>query len=178
MYYKSALNHKVGGISYLANVSTIDVLPQCISIKGFALAIISWESVLGVRDEESAITGTLESTKDSASGRGFSQTNVKEYFEWSSSILSLFSKSVAAIRLSDTLIFVCKTDLCQCSTSNEKACGICGGPILETVGDSVFGQLRGVSRSENNISLELGVDNLANLEISSFNEGDIPLWCL
>jgi hypothetical protein len=159
-------------------VSAVDVLSQCISIKRFALAVISGESVLRVRNEESAITGTLESTKDSTSGRGLSQTNVEEHFEWSSSILSLFSKSVAAIRLSDTLIFICKTDLGQCSTSNEEAGGICGSPILETVADSVFGQLRGVSGGENNISLELGVDNLANLQIRQYDEDDIPLWCL
>lgn len=144
-------------------MATVDVLSQGIGVKGLALRVVSGESVLGVRDVETTVARTLESTEHSASSRGLSQSDIKEDFEWSTRTLGLLSEGVTAIGLSDTLVLVCKTNLGQGATGNKKASGICGSPVFETVVDSVLGQFRRVCGCEDNIALELGVDDLADL---------------
>jgi hypothetical protein len=125
-------------------MATVDVLSQGIGVKGLALRVVSGESVFGMGDIETTIARALESTENSASGRGLSQSDIKEDFEWSTGTFGFLSEGVTAIGLSDTLVLVCKTNLGQCTTGNKKSSGICGGPVLETVLDSVLGQFRRV----------------------------------
>jgi hypothetical protein len=121
-----------------------------------------------VGNVETTIAGSLESTEDSASGRSLSQSNVKEDLEWSSSTVDFLCERVATIGLSDTLVLVCQSNLCQRTTRNQETGGICGSPVLETVLDPVLGQFRGVGGGKDNIALELGVDDLADLAIRPF----------
>ena len=144
-------------------MSTIDVLLQSIGIKSFTLGIISWETILRVRNVETSITSTLHSSKDSASSGGFPQPNIEEDFEGSACIFDLFSHGVTAIWFLDTFILLCKTNLGQSATSNEQSSGICGSPILETMFNAVFRQLRWIRRCKYNITLQFGVNDLTNL---------------
>lgn len=162
---------------YLSNVAAVDVLSQGIGIEGLAILVVSGESVLGVGNVETTIAGSLESTEDSASGRSLSQSNVKEDLEWSSSTVDFLCERVATIGLSDTLVLVCQSNLCQRTTRNQETRGICGSPVLETVLDPVLGQFRGVGGGKDNIALQLGVDDLADLAIRHFTGDYVPRWC-
>lgn len=122
-------------------MSTVNILPQGIGVERFTLRVVSRETILRVRDEESTVAGTLEGTKYSASCRRLAQSDIKIDFEWASRIFDFFSKRVTAIRLNDTFVLVSKTDLGQSTTSNEESGGIRRCPILETVLDTVIGQL-------------------------------------
>jgi len=122
-------------------MSAVDILSQCIRVERFTLRVISRKTILRVRNEEATIAGTLEGTKHSASCRRLAQSDIKVDFEGSSRIFNLFSERVTAIRLNNTFILVGKTDLGQSTTSNKESSGIRSRPILETVLDTVIGQL-------------------------------------
>jgi len=148
-------------------VSTVDVLSQCIGIEALTLRIVTRESVLRVRNVQSTITRTLHGTKDTATSRSLSQSDVKVDFEWTVITLDFLSDGEAAIWFSNTLVLVGKTNLRQSTTSNEEAGSVCGGPVLETVVDSVIGQFGRVGRCKDDITLELGVNDLADLPTSA-----------
>lgn len=124
---------------YLSDVSTIDVLPQSISVERLALWIVSRESILRVRNKQTTIRSTFKGAENTASRRRPSQSNVKEDFEWSASIFNLLGERMTAIRFNNTFVFICKTNLGQSTTSNEEASGICSSPILESMFNPVLG---------------------------------------
>jgi hypothetical protein len=64
--------------------------------------------------------------------------------------------------LNDTLVLVSKAELGQSSSSDEETGGVGGSPVGKTVGDTKVGQLLGRGVDQDDISLQLGVDNLAD----------------
>ena len=122
-------------------MSSINVLLQSIGIKSLTFGIVFRETVFRVRNIETSVTGTLHGTEYSASRGSFPQPNIKENFERSPGTISFFSHGMTAIRFSDTLILVRKSNLGQSTTSNEETRRICGSPVLETMFNSVFRQL-------------------------------------
>lgn len=62
----------------------------------------------------------------------------------------------------NTLVLVGKTKLGQSSSSNKETGSVGRGPVGKTVLDTELGELLGRSVNQDDISLELGVDNLAD----------------
>ena len=70
----------------LSNVTTENVLLQHLSVQLFAFWVVTWEALLVVRDIESTITSTLESTEYTGAGRGSLETDIKIDLERSGGI--------------------------------------------------------------------------------------------
>ena len=106
----------------LGNVTTVDVLLQHLSIKGFALRVVAGETLLGVGDEDTTIAGTLHGTEDTRTGRSPLQTDVEVALEGSGSVLLIknLRKLQGAIGLRDTFVLVGQSQLGQCTTSAQK----------------------------------------------------------
>lgn len=64
--------------------------------------------------------------------------------------------------LNNTLVLVGKAELGQSPTSDQQTSSVRGGPVGQTVLDTVSGELFGRSVGEDEITLELGVDDLAD----------------
>jgi len=143
---------------------TEDVLLQCLRVQRLALRIIAGEPLLRVGNEDATIARSLERTKDSRASRCALEANIQICLEWPGSVLiieGLYHGNLAG-RLLHTFVFVCKAEFGKCSAGDEKAGSIGSSPVGETVVDAVAGEFFGASGSEDKVSLQTGVDYLAN----------------
>ena len=108
-------------------MSTKNVLLQCLSIQLFALGIISRETLIRVGNKDSAIAGTFEGTENTGSCRCAFEADVKVAFERARGIFIVkgFGQSECAIRVSDTFVFVGKTELREGSASDKETSCVC-----------------------------------------------------
>jgi hypothetical protein len=162
-------------------VATEDVLLEDLRVERLALWVVSGEALVGVGDEDAAVTGTLHGTEDPRTGRGAPQPNIKEGFERAGCVLFVedLRHGQGTVRLGHTLVLVGKTEFCEGPTGTEQARCVCCGqdqhgweaaatekrtcsPVGEPVLDAVAGQLAGMSRDENEVTLEAGVHDLAD----------------
>ena len=145
-------------------MATKDILLQSIRIKRLGLRIIPREPFIRMRDIQTPIRSTLERTKHTTPRTRLAQSNIQKHLEWPWAVLLLLlGQSMAAIGLKHTLILVGKADLGKGTTGDEETCGIGGRPIFEAMLDAIAGQLRGVSGGKDDVTLDLGVDDLADL---------------
>lgn len=146
----------------VGNVTTIDVRAKDLSIQLLGLGIVTRETVLTVGDEETTIGGSLHGSEDTRASRGALETSIQETLEWARSILSSLGHGDGTIGLGDTLVLVGKTELGQDATSDKETSGVGSSPVGQTTLDSVLGELVSVSRGKNKVTLELGIDDLAD----------------
>jgi len=154
----------------VGNVTTIDVRAQDLGIELLGLGIVTGETVLTVGDEDTTIGGSLHGSKDTGSSGSALQTDIQEALEGTGSILNSLGHRDGTIGLRDTLVLVSKTELGQDTTSNEETSAVGSSPVGQTSLDSVLGKLVSVSRGKNKVTLELGVDDLAdNVSVGEAN---------
>ena len=148
----------------LRNVPAEDVFLQYLRVQCLALRIKAGESFLRVGDEDATIARSFERTKDSRAGRRALETNVQVCLEWPGSVLITngCSHGDLAGGLFHTLVFVRETKLVECSAGDEETGSIGRTPVGEAVVDAIAGELFGTSCSKDEVSLQTGVDYLAN----------------
>ena len=115
-------------------------------------------------NEDATIARSLERTKDSRAGGGAFEANIQVCLEWPGSVLIIegLSHGNLAGRLLHTFVLIRKREFGECPAGDEKAGSIGSCPVGETVVDAVAGKFFGASRSEDKVSLQTGVDYLAN----------------
>lgn len=133
----------------IGNMATKDVLAQHLSIQGVLFLVKSGEALLTVREIDTSVDGTLHGGKDLGSGRGASQTNIKIGLKGTGTIFFIEFGLVDA-------------KVGQHTTSAEETSAVGGGKVGQTDLDTIVGQLVRVSRSKDEISLNLGIDDLAD----------------
>ena len=163
---------------------THDVFPQSLAVELLSFHVVTRESVLRVGNEDTTVRSALEDTKDTGSGRSALKTSVEEALERSWSIFSLsLGQFELSLNLGNTLVLVGEAELGQRSScdketdgvgcklgqhdqsaSRVKALGVrlTGSPVGETVLDAVSGELMRISRGKDDVSLNLGVDDLGD----------------
>jgi hypothetical protein len=146
----------------VSNVTTIDVRAENLGIELLGLSIETGETVLTVGDEDTTIGGSLHGSEDTGTGRGTLKTDIQEALEGTGSILNGLGHGDGTIGLGDTLVLVGKTELGQDTASDEETSAVGGSPVGQTSLDTVLGELVSVSRGKNKVTLELGVDDLAD----------------
>jgi len=146
----------------LRDVDTVDVVAEKFSIKRLALNVETGETVLTVGDVDTTIRGTLDGTEETGTSGGTLETDIKESLEGTGAVLDGLSHLDSAIGLSDTLILLIKTELGKSTTSNKETSSVGGSPVGQTTLDTIAGKLVGVGGSKNVITLELGIDDLAD----------------
>lgn len=84
------------------------------------------EPVLGVRNEDSSVGGSLHGTEDSVSSRGPLESNIEEALERSGSVLlvELLSENKGTIGLGDSLVLVGEAELDKGSSSTEETSSV------------------------------------------------------
>jgi len=144
------------------NVSSEDVLSQNFSVKFVALFIISNESRLAVGDLNSSISSSLKDGKDLASSGGSSKSNIQKSKEWSGSVSKWLNVVVLSVDGGVSLILISKVQFGESSSGEQQSNSISGSVVGKANRHSKFGQLMGISSSQNVISVDFGVDNLSN----------------
>jgi hypothetical protein len=137
------LTHVIG------NVTTKDVLAQNFGISSVCLAVEAWETLVAVRDVKTTIDGTLHGREDLGTSGGSGQTSVEEGLERTGTVLLVKLSLVQAKVSEDT-------------TSAEKTSAVGSSIVGQTNLDTIVGELMGVGRGKDKVTLNLGIDHLAN----------------
>lgn len=139
----SELAHVVG------NVATENVATEDLSIEGLLLGVPAGEALLAVGNVNTAINGTLEGTKDLGTSGGAAKTNIEEGLEGAGTLLHVELGGLNAEGVQGT-------------ASAEQTSAVSSGVVGETNLDTVSGELVGVSRGQDHVTLDLGIHELAD----------------
>lgn len=151
------------GLHVLGDVATSDVLLEDLGVDGLGLGVETGETLLVVGDEETTVGSTLHGTEDTVTGGGAAETNIKVDLEGAGLVLAEGLDELELTGgLGETLVLVGKAELGEGTTGNKETSGVGSGPVGKTVLDAVLGELLGGGVAENKVTLELGVDNLAD----------------
>lgn len=101
-------------------MSTDDVLLEGLGIERLALGIVTGEALLRVRDEDTTVGRSFESTEHTGTGRRALQADVEVRLEWSGRILHRLGQGDSAIGLRDTLVLVGEAELGECSAGGKE----------------------------------------------------------
>lgn len=135
-------------------MTTDDVLLENLGVDSLALWVESWESLLVVGDEDTTIRGTLHGTEDSVTGRGSSETDIEVGLEWPWLVLTKGLNKLELSRwLGETLVLVGEAELGESSSGDKETGGVSGGPVGQSVLDTVSLKLPRRGVGEDDISL-------------------------
>ena len=93
-------------------VTTVNILFQYFSVERFVLGVVAGKTFIGMRNEDSAVAGTLECAKYTGSSRGASQTDIEIAFKWPRSIFFVegLNERECTVGFRDTLVLVRKAE--------------------------------------------------------------------
>lgn len=144
------------------DVTTEDVVSQSVSVQLLGVLVVTRETGLRVGDVDTTISGTLEGSEDSGTSGGSAQTDIQESLEGARAIFNSLDFVVLTVDLFSTGVDFVQLKLVQNSASSKQTSGVGSSPVGQTDLDTIAGQLVGVSSRDNNITLELGIDELAD----------------
>lgn len=133
----------------VSNVSAHNVLAQDLAVALIFLLVVSREALGAVRNVQTAIDGSLHGTKDLGSGRGAGQTNVQVSLERAGTVLDAKRRLLQA-------------ELGEGTAGAQQTGAISSSIVGQADGHTVVGQLVGVGGSDDDVSLDLGIDQLAD----------------
>jgi len=142
-----------------------------IGIVFLLITVVSGETLLGVGNVKSTIRGTLEGAEDAASGGGSTTSNIEKGTEGTLVIiylidvvglLSNLSGDNLGIDLGVSLIDFIEADLLEETTGDEKSSTVSSCVVLVSTLKSVTGEFTGGGLGEDTISVNEGVDDLAD----------------
>lgn len=141
-------------------------------ILGFAsLSLSPRESLGGVRDVQSSVTGAFECAENSVASGGPDQAHVQSGFEGSafqafSLALSLFHVFIdvegSSSGSGDSLVHVIQSLFLEQSSGEQQSSAVASRIVGESCSQSVSPEFLGVGLFQHNVSLNGGVDYLAN----------------
>lgn len=121
------------------------------------------ESLDRVGDVDTAVAGSLKGAENSGTNSGSVETAVEESLERSSLAIEVISNVelvTGGLLLTDKGSV--HTDLLQQTSSQQETSGVGGGVVLQTDGDSELGELRRHGLAHDSVTLDGGIDDLAD----------------
>lgn len=153
------------GLHVLSDVATEDVVAESVGVELLGLDVVTGETAVGVGDEDTTVGGTLHGTEDTVTAGGADKTNIKEGLEGTAlAIVGLdgLGESELTIGLLDTLELLRETELGKGAAGQQKTGSVGGGPVGQTLVDTVALQLVGVGGGEDLVAGDLRVDDLGD----------------
>ena len=147
------------------DVPTKDAVAEDVGVKGGGLLVVSGEALLGVGDVEPTVDGALHGREHLGTGRGATETDIKERLERMGTILLIELRGV-------------ELELVQDTTGTEESGAVGSRIVGQACLDSVAGQLVGVGRGEQDIPLNLCIDDLADDVGVGDADDESVLWVL
>jgi len=148
------------------NVTTENSFSVDLGVVNFFTTIVgvSRESSGGVGNVETSVASTLKATKDSVTSGGSDETDVQNSLEWSLFLVlvSFFDIVVFTIDLGVTSIEFIQTSLVEESSGNEETSSITSSIVGQTSFKAILLEFSGVSVSKDLVTLNSGIDNLAD----------------
>merc|ERR1719356_2327059 len=138
----------------VGHVDAEDVLTVNISVQFLALAVITWEPLLGVWNVHSSVNSSLQSSEDLGSGGGPGETNVKTGTEGSGSAILILDVEHGSVHVGVSLVDRVQLELLQGSSGQEKSSAVSSSVVGKTNLHSVPGQLVAVRGGDDDVPLE------------------------
>jgi len=164
-------------------VSSEDAFAVRIGIVFLGITVVSRESLLGVRNVQTTVGGSLEGSEDAVSGGSGLAAYIQKGTEGSLVVIDfldivglvvVFGLDNFGIDLGVSLVDVIKSKLLEETTGAKKTSAVSGGVVLQTNGKSVTSELGGLSLAEDAISIDQGVSDLAdNLGVGETNDESV-----
>lgn len=154
------------GLHVLSDVSTKDVLAKGVGIELFAFLVVSRETLGVVGDVETAVRGSLQGTKDTGTGGGSVESNIKVGLERSASLTILTLSSLGDLVLSISLlnsgeVFI-EVKFLESSAGKQETGGVGGRPVGQTVGDTISLELVSICSNKDFVAGEFSSHELRN----------------
>ena len=149
----------------LGNVTTENVAAESLGVELLSLDVVTGETALGVRNEDTTVGGTLHGTEDTGTSGGTGKTNVEEGLEGAASTLlglGSLSERELSIGLLNTGEILVKAELLESAAGKEETGSVGGGPVGQTVGDAIALELVGVGAGEDLVTGDFRVDDLGD----------------
>merc|ERR1719238_2578860 len=145
----------------LGHVESEDVLPVHVSVQLLPLGVVAGESLLRVGDVESSVYGALQSSEHLSSGGGPGESDIQASPEGSGSIVLVLNVEHSAVHVGVALVDSVQLELLEDSPGQEEPGAVSSSIVGESNLDSVPGQLVQVGSTDNDVSLQPGVRDLA-----------------
>ena len=149
----------------LADVGAEDVVTVHFGVELLGLVVGTRESVLRVRDGDTAVHCTLHGAEDTGTGGGSGKADVEVRTECTWVVfatVATFLEEVFAVGLVVALEGIRKLQLGEDTTSAQEAGGVACCVVGQAGADAVPLEFRGVGRLHHVVTLDGGVDNLAD----------------
>jgi hypothetical protein len=135
------------------------------------IAVVSGESLLGVGNVKTTISGSLEGSKDTSSSSGGFAANIEKSTEGALvvidfldvvGLLVVLGRNNFSVNFGVSFVKIVESDLFEETTGAEETGAVGGGVVLQTDRKSVTSELGGLSLAEDAISIDQGVGDLAD----------------
>jgi len=146
----------------VGDVLSEDVVLVHFRIVFFAFGVESREALVGVRDINAAIDGTLKSAEDLGAGRRAGEADVEVSAEGAVLSINILHAEVLAVGISLAFVNFVETVLGQDSPGDQEAGAVSGGIVGQPDLDAVFGEFVSVSRLDDHVSVNTGVRYLTD----------------
>jgi hypothetical protein len=192
LLFSLALQH----IVVVLDVTTEDVLTMFLGIEGRLsflgfnglttlvgadlgrLDVVTGETLVLVRDVETAIGSTLHGTEDTVTGGGADETDIEESLE-GSSVLNVISDVVeGAIDLLVAGESISKAFLCEESSGTEETCAVSGSVVGETSLKTVLFEVLRVGGGHDLVTLKSNVNHLGDYTFVGTAHAESVLACV
>lgn len=144
------------------DVSTEDVAAEGLSLELLALSVVSNETGHGVGDVQTTISSSLHGSENLASSAGLSETNIQETLEGASVTIDGGNVVVLSVDVVVSGVLGVHVELLQDTASNQQTSGIGSSIVGVANGETISGELMAIGGSKDEVSLDLGVDDLAD----------------
>ena len=144
----------------LGDVATVDVRLEDLGVELLGLGVKAREAALGVGHKDAAVRRALHGTEDTGTGRGARDADVEEGLERAGLALDRLGELELARGLGDALVLVGEAELGEGTARDEEAGRVARSPVGEAVLDAVARELVRVGGGEDDVTLELGRDDL------------------
>jgi hypothetical protein len=152
------------GLHVLSDVTTEDVLAEGLGVELLAFNVVTGETVLGVRNEDTTVGATLHGTKDTSTSGGTGETDIQEDLEWAALLainLGGLGEGELTVSLLNTSEGLVKLELLEDTAGKEQTGSVCGGPVSCGLdGARVAWNILG--SAEDLVTANLRVDDLAD----------------
>lgn len=149
-------------LGVLGDDTTLDVALESLGVEGLVLEIVAGVALVVVGDVEATIDSTLERGEHAGSGGGAHEADVEEALERLALVLVRLDVVIIADVVGVTLVRLREVVLGKEATSAEKSGGVGGGIVGEASLHAELRELVRVRRADGHVSLDGGVDHLAD----------------
>ena len=150
----------------VGDVLAEDVAAVHLGAELLLLAVVAGETLLGVRNVDSAVGGALHRAENLGSGGSAGQTDVQTSAEGARPIIDVLDHEVLAIDVLLSLVDSVQLELLENATRQEQTGAVGGRVVGQADLDAVVGQLVAVGRGHNLVSVEARIGDLtANVPV-------------